>query len=607
VTFRSDLRRDVLFLTLDTPGGAVNVLTRDAASTLRDVVSTVNPSAVRAVVLRSGKPRSFVNGVGLMLAGTVKSVDEAARLTAPVREAYRALRTCPVPTVAAIRGNCYGCGVELTLQCTHRVASDERDTHFYMTELADYLMIPTFGATQDLPRLLGLESAVDFLVWGQRWSARRAFERGLVDGCFEPETFDREVDAFVDALGSSGKRVAPVPTGRAASATESAGIRARADERIRRLPPDYRELYATCFGLMEAATAGHRDEGYAREALEAARSALAPLSKAATPFFFMRQAAKSLALADCPEAARRAVSFETVEPDPNGLCLELAGPDGEKAAGSGAFRVVPYRDPSDVSSLAGAGSGPEGRVAVSDRFSGQPFDGRQGVVMHAPFRALGIEVVEVAFVSSVPSIAEPSISAALVDRYFTVVRTRPQGLFVIDELLLSFLMPQIAYLRAGGAPRDLAASVRGFGFTRLPGDWIRALEPAALRGLARSEVSDGVEPLETLLALPTSTCEDGASDPMVIRALLASLGGFAAKALRERSLRHVTMADVAAREVIDFPLRHTSLCRHLTLARSGELLRAEGTFRHLVPAQNLSSFEEFVAGGRAFYQGHANG
>ena len=155
---------------------------------------------IRAVVLRSGKLGSFMNGVQLMLAGTVKSVDEAARLTAPVAEAYRALRTCPVPTVAAIRGNCYGCGVELTLQCRYRVASDERDTHFYMTELADYLLIPTFGSTQDLPRLLGLEGAVEFLLWGRRWPARRAFERGLVDGCFDPDAFDREVDAFVDGL-----------------------------------------------------------------------------------------------------------------------------------------------------------------------------------------------------------------------------------------------------------------------------------------------------------------------------------------------------------------------------------------------------------------------
>ncbi len=627
MSFRSDLRRRVLFLTLDTPGGAVNVLTRDAASSLRDVVSAVDPSAVRAVVLRSAKPQSFVNGVGLMLAGTVKSVDEAARLAAPVREAYRALKDCPVPTVAAIRGNCYGCGVELTLQCTHRLACDERDTHFYMTELADYLMIPTFGATQDLPRLLGLGSAVDFLLWGQRWSARRAFERGLVDGCFEPETFDREVDAFVDALSIADMKDPRRPTGRTTSAVELDAIQATTDARIRGLPPGYLELYATCFELMKASATktsrAEREAGYEREALEAARSALAPLSRAATPFFFMRQAARSLALADCPAAARRTVTFDAAGPLLTGLCAELA-PEAPEAVGQAAtFRVVAYlaaegplpsaREQGEQRRTRELREGQETPVAVSDRFSGRPFDGREGVVMHAPFRSFGVDVVEVACVgsgSSVPSRLSgdlASISAALVDRYFTVVRTCPQGLFVLDELLLSFVMPQIAYLRAGGTPNDLAATLRGFGFTRMVGDWVRALEPAALRDLARSADPGGEEPLEALFALPTSTCVGGASDPIAIRALLTSLGGFAARALRERSLRHVTAADVAARDVIDFPLRHTSLCRHLTLGRVAELLGAEATFRRLVSDRNMSSFEEFAAGGRPFYQGHAHG
>jgi 3-hydroxyacyl-CoA dehydrogenase/enoyl-CoA hydratase/3-hydroxybutyryl-CoA epimerase len=155
MSLRRGLRQGVLHLTLDSPG-AVNVFSRDVASMLCDQLQDLDRGAVRAVVLESGKPGSFVNGVGLMLAGSVRAVEDAVRLTGPVRDAYRALRDCPVPTVSAIRGNCFGCGVELALQCQYRVASDERDTRFYMTEVADYLMIPTFGATQDLPRLLGL-------------------------------------------------------------------------------------------------------------------------------------------------------------------------------------------------------------------------------------------------------------------------------------------------------------------------------------------------------------------------------------------------------------------------------------------------------------------
>jgi hypothetical protein len=228
-------------------------------------------------------------------------------------------------------------------------------------------------------------------------------------------------------------------------------------------------------------------------------------------------------------------------------------------------------------------------------------------VMHAPFRALGIDVVEVAYVGEPASPAEAALAAALVDRYFTVVRTRPRGRFVLDDLLSAWLMPQLEYVRAGGAAGDLAMSLRASGFTRLPGDWVVALGADALCDLARGAAWSHGDLRETLMALPTSSCDDGAEDPVVSRAVLASLGGFVARSLRDRSLGHVTSADVAARDVIDFPLRYTSLCRYLTPARSIELLEAEETFRHLVSAENLSSFEEFAARGRPFYQGHARG
>ena len=62
-----------------------------------------------------------------------------------------------------MQGNCYGCGVELALRCDHRVAADSADTHFYMTEINDYLFVPIFEATMRLPLLLGLENATRLL------------------------------------------------------------------------------------------------------------------------------------------------------------------------------------------------------------------------------------------------------------------------------------------------------------------------------------------------------------------------------------------------------------------------------------------------------------
>ena len=50
-----------------------------------------------------------------------------------------------------------------------------------MTELHDYLFIPLFGGTWNLPEAVGLEHAVDLLLWGRRWNAARAHAHGLID------------------------------------------------------------------------------------------------------------------------------------------------------------------------------------------------------------------------------------------------------------------------------------------------------------------------------------------------------------------------------------------------------------------------------------------
>jgi enoyl-CoA hydratase/carnithine racemase len=165
---RAEWAADVLTIRIDTPGCDVNIFSHRAAVQLVEILDGVDPDAVRAIVLRSDKPGSFVNGVGLMLANAVQAPEDVARLTEPVRRAYQKLADAPVPTIAALQGNCFGCGVELSLMCDYRVAQRSWDTQLYMTEIADYLFVPCFGGTQNLPQLLGLRAATELLLWGHR-------------------------------------------------------------------------------------------------------------------------------------------------------------------------------------------------------------------------------------------------------------------------------------------------------------------------------------------------------------------------------------------------------------------------------------------------------
>src|SRR5438876_2379833 len=174
------LRGGVLYLTLDTRGSSVNVFTPAVALELERELEAGLAAGARAVVLQSAKPGSFVNGVGLLLAASSHAQGAAMERAHILRRCYERLAAAPVPTIAAIEGNCYGCGLELALTCDYRIARDTYDTHFYMPELRDYAFIPLFGATQRLPRLLGLRTGMDLLL-GERVGPARAARIGLVD------------------------------------------------------------------------------------------------------------------------------------------------------------------------------------------------------------------------------------------------------------------------------------------------------------------------------------------------------------------------------------------------------------------------------------------
>jgi enoyl-CoA hydratase/carnithine racemase len=599
--FRSESRGNVFILTLDTPGAEVNVLTREAAADLTAALAHLPPE-VGAVVLRSAKPRSFVNGVGLLIAGAVKTVENVAALTKPARDAYRALKDCRVPTIAAIDGNCYGCGVELSLQCDYRLAVDSFDTHFRMTELADYLFLPTFGATQDLPPLLGLDAAADFVLWGGTLTARQARDVGLVDDCVLPSEFDAALSRTLDRLLSAGAS-SPRLARRDSPDVAARGVAARR-VRIARLPDAYRSIYSTAVELMVAgveATAP-RSELYEREAAQAAKSLLGAPCRGAWPFFFIRQMARTRAMSLASTVAPGELRLDAADANAEAFAAEvtrrcvppaLSGAEGRSPPEPLRIRVRSYR---------GEGGPAEGEIGVADCVDGDPVDRRWSTVLYGPLRAAGIDLVEVARTGNGGESLQPRVASLLAQaRAFTVLPTRPQGRFVLDELLAAWLRPQLAYLAAGGERRTLAATLRAFGFTFLAGDLFKKLPDAAvarLPALLRGRAEPSARAID---GLPTVEDEDGSVDATVIDAVLVSLTGFALRALGDGSAGHPTTVDVLARDAIDFPLQYTSLCRYVTRRRASELVDASARVRDLVLEDDLSKLVGFISRGKEHY------
>ena len=199
--------KGVLVLTLDLPGEKLNTLGKGLIAEFEEILDEIGrDDAVRAVVVRSGKPDSFVAGADIKDFTRIRSAEEGEALSRAAHAVFDRVEGCRVPVVAAIHGTCLGGGTELALACRYRVASDDPKTAIGLPEVMLGL-VPGAGGTQRLPRLVGLATALDLILSGRTLKGGRAAKAGLVDEvCPAPILLDVAKRA---ALGLAEGRLVP--------------------------------------------------------------------------------------------------------------------------------------------------------------------------------------------------------------------------------------------------------------------------------------------------------------------------------------------------------------------------------------------------------------
>ncbi len=171
----------VAVVIIDDPEASVNTLKAGLSEEFGRLLGELERKAeLKALVLISGKADSFIVGADLEMLTSVRSCVDAAALSRMMKEMQQQLTMLPVPTVAAIHGNCLGGGLELALTFDARVASNSDSTRFALPEVKLGLL-PGGGGTQRLPRLIGVKPALDMMLSGRQVRASDALELGLVD------------------------------------------------------------------------------------------------------------------------------------------------------------------------------------------------------------------------------------------------------------------------------------------------------------------------------------------------------------------------------------------------------------------------------------------
>ena len=203
--FRLDIGEDGLgTLTFDLPGEKVNKFSREVFAELSEtLVRLAREPRLLGLLVVSGKPDIFIAGADIKEFTQV--APEQVRVLGERGQAlFELLANLPLPTVAAIDGVCLGGGTEFALACDYRVMSDAPRARIGLPEVR-IGVFPAWGGCTRLPKLVGLQAALDLILTGKQLDARRARKIGLVDEAVPAPIFENFARRFALEKMKGGK------------------------------------------------------------------------------------------------------------------------------------------------------------------------------------------------------------------------------------------------------------------------------------------------------------------------------------------------------------------------------------------------------------------
>ena len=177
-----EIREPLAVLTLNRPKvlNALNQATFDELETAFTELAASD--SVRAVLITGAGEKAFAAGADIQELATLSAV-EGQRLAVRGQRIFDLIENCGKPVIACINGFALGGGCELALACTLRLASETAKLGQPEVKLG---LLPGYGGSQRLPRLIGKGAALKLLLTGEIISAAEAFRVGLVDQVVPP-------------------------------------------------------------------------------------------------------------------------------------------------------------------------------------------------------------------------------------------------------------------------------------------------------------------------------------------------------------------------------------------------------------------------------------
>jgi 3-hydroxyacyl-CoA dehydrogenase/enoyl-CoA hydratase/3-hydroxybutyryl-CoA epimerase len=286
------------WLCFDRRDAGANTLSGETMAELGTCLDTLEQSALKGLVIHSGKARGFIAGADINEFPALDSEARAYAVTRQGQQILARLEALPFPSVAVLNGFALGGGLELALACTRRLAIEGNEPVFGLPEVQLGLH-PGFGGTVRLTRLVGVRQAMDLMLTGRSIRPAQAKKQGLVDAIVGENNWRHVAVLLLTDGGRSGAapwldRILAMPLFRPKLArTLRHKVRTRA-------PEDHYPAPHALITLWEKHGGKATVAAYDAEAESFARLVMTPTSRNLVRVFFLRERLKKLAVDSTP-------------------------------------------------------------------------------------------------------------------------------------------------------------------------------------------------------------------------------------------------------------------------------------------------------------------
>ncbi len=184
---REDSETGIAILTFDRPDSTANIFDQRTLDELNQHLDILeSEKSLKGLIIRTAKSKIFIAGADLHGFTQEITAERIALLIEQGQKTFDRIARLPYPTVAAIHGVALGGGFEITLACDYRLASSDAVTKVGLPETT-LGILPAWGGSTRLPRLIGLPNALEVILNGRQYPAKQALRLGMIDSIVHRE------------------------------------------------------------------------------------------------------------------------------------------------------------------------------------------------------------------------------------------------------------------------------------------------------------------------------------------------------------------------------------------------------------------------------------